>query len=318
MKVSTKRNPSNDAAVSEDPGGKTFPFEGTASGTFLVGKPRLDHYLEGGESEVTRSRDWHKNIEGTKMANWDDEFQQQTKRNILKAGNKMKFVSFLSSKKWCVGWYCWLFLKIWCSFYSLSLFLARSMPISGKKLGANPSWQLQVDKISSSRGVFLLFRTRCTRLQRQENGWLFASALSWKLPYLTAETPEQLNSTFFCLLSAGVSFIFPCFTTFAGLFQTTTQGISKVNRGNSTHPKFNSESNRAEETWDSPVHPNTTADSLGLHHASWRLQNRVKTLKETWARGKKCRVIYKYICICILIYIYMYKLVGDWLRYMHT
>ena len=28
----------------------------------------------GGESEVTRSRDWHKNIEGTKMANWDDEF----------------------------------------------------------------------------------------------------------------------------------------------------------------------------------------------------------------------------------------------------
>ena len=56
------------AAVSEDPGGKTLPFKGPLP-ECSCGETAPGSLFGGGESEVTRSRDWHKNIEGTKMAN---------------------------------------------------------------------------------------------------------------------------------------------------------------------------------------------------------------------------------------------------------
>ena len=80
---------------------------------------------------------------------------------------------------------CWLVLlavleNLMFFLFLLPFFFWHGPCPSLEKIGANPSLQLQVDKISSSRRVFLF--KRCKRLQRQENGWHFASALSWKLP----------------------------------------------------------------------------------------------------------------------------------------
>jgi len=103
----------------------------------------------------------------SEMMNFDN--TKKKTQPFRKLATKMKFVSFFSSKKWCVGWYCWAVLE------NLMLFWHGPCP-SLENIGVNPSLQLQVDKISSSRRVFLF--KRCKRLQRQENGWHFASALS--------------------------------------------------------------------------------------------------------------------------------------------
>ena len=61
-KVSTKRNPSNTVAVSEDTGGKTLPFKGPLP-AFSCGETAPGSLFGGGAKARSRDQeiDWHKN-----------------------------------------------------------------------------------------------------------------------------------------------------------------------------------------------------------------------------------------------------------------
>ena len=309
--MSTKRNPSNTVAVSEDTGGKTLPFKGPLP-AFSCGETAPGSLFGGGAKARSRDQeiDWHKNGQ----LRWWISTTHKKKRNSPKAGNKMKFVSFFSSKKWCVGWYCWLFLKIWCSFYFSCLFFGTVHAHLWKKLGRIYPYNFKLIRSLHLEGCFC--SSAANGCSAKKTGGISLQLCPENCQKLTAAAGAQPFLPAF-------SRCFVHLSMFHHLFRSGRQhkDISKWTA--ETLPIPSSIQNRTVLKKPGTVqfiltqlltrlvfttHPGNFGfeTNPGAHGGS--------PSKRPEQEGKKMPGPSMYIDI----YIFTYKLVGDWLRYMQT